>query len=382
MKILFSLDNYDHGTGGAEMSIQTLAHQLASRGHNVQVLQRNETVGTYYDGPIRVHTHPLAFPRFIRDRDRDTIRWNRLWRQILVEFLNKYPTDLVITQNRLLFSTVDVTAKRSIPAVVFVRDYSMFCPTDFRSHEALQGCDRRCKACLPWRLRLKHSSIRRTLEQYGKALRQATLLVANSNYMCKVIRRFCDIEAEVVYPTINLQHYQADTSERDSVLFVKPQYVKGLPIFVQIAARMPDTRFVVAGKTKRHTRMKLRRLDNVDCMGWVKGMRGAYGRGRLLIGPSIWPEPFGRVFVEAAASGIPSVASARGGIAEAVGQGGILIDDIFNIDRWVEALRQLEHPETYAVYSENARENARRFSAQASLEQFIQSVRKVVGIEL
>jgi glycosyltransferase involved in cell wall biosynthesis len=145
---------------------------------------------------------------------------------------------------------------------------------------------------------------------------------------------------------------------------------------------MSDTRFVVAGKMRRHARMKLRRLNNVDCMGWVKDMKGAYGRARLLIGPSIWPEPFGRVFIEAAASGIPSVASARGGIAEAVGEGGILIDDIFDINRWVEALRQFEDPDTYAAYAENARENARSFTAQASLEQFIQSVRKVTGIEL
>jgi glycosyltransferase involved in cell wall biosynthesis len=117
-------------------------------------------------------------------------------------------------------------------------------------------------------------------------------------------------------------------------------------------------------------------------MGWVKDMKGAYGRARLLIGPSIWPEPFGRVFIEAAASGIPSVASARGGIAEAVGEGGILIDDIFDINRWVEALRHFEDPDTYAAYRENARENARNFTAQASLEQFIRSVRKVIGIEL
>lgn len=382
MKILFSLDNYDHGTGGAEMSIQTLAHQLATRDHEVQVLQRDETVGAYDNGRIRVHTRPLPYPQFIRDRDRDTSRWNRLWRQKLVEFLDEYPTDLVITQNRLLLSTVDVTTKRHIPVIVFLRDYSVVCPTNFRSHEALHQCDRRCKECLPWRLRLKYSFIRRTLEQYEEALRKATLLVANSNYMREVIRRCYDIEAKIVYPGIDLQRYEADDSQRDSVLFVKPQYVKGFPIFVQIASRMPDTHFLIAGKRKRHARMRLWRLKNVECMGWVKDMKGAYGRARLLIGPSIWPEPFGRVFVEAAASGIPSVASARGGIPEAVGEGGILIDDIFDVNRWVEALRELEDPDTYAAYAENARENARRFSAEASLEQFIQSVRKVMGIEL
>ena len=382
MKILFSLDNYDHGTGGAEMSIQALAHQLAMRGHEIKVFQRDENVSSYDDGPVHVHTYPLTSPRFIRDRDRDTMRWNRLWGPKLHEFLEAYPADLIITQNRLLYSTVEVATKRNIPVVVFVRAFSMFCPMQFSTREALHECDRRCKECIPWRMRLKFKLIHRNLAQYEEGLRKGTLLLANSNYMRKVIRRFYDIRAEVVYPTVDEKRYETHTSERDRVLFVKPQYVKGLPIFIQVARRMPDTRFLVAGKTAHQARTKLKGLDNVECMGWVKDMRAAYARTRVLLGPSIWPEPFGRIFVEAASNGIPSVASARGGIPEAVGKGGILIDDIFDINRWVEALRKLEDPDVYTSYAGNAHKNAKLFSSEASLAQFIESVRKVTGIRL
>ncbi|MBW2194208.1 MAG: glycosyltransferase [Deltaproteobacteria bacterium] len=382
MKILFSLDNYDHGTGGAEISMQALAHLLGERGHDVRVLQRGSMVGTYNNGPICVHTYPLPSPGLIRDRNNDTIRWNHAWEQILINFLDKYWADLVVTQTRLLCSTVDIATKRNIPVVVFVRDYSAFCPVDFRFHEALYECNRQCKECLPWRLRLKYSSVRHTLEQYEEGLRKATLLVANSDYMRKVIRRFYNIEAKIVYPAVDLRRYEAEPSKRDSILFVKPQYVKGFPIFAQVATRMPDRRFLIAGKMKRHARMKLPHRKTIEYLGWVKDMKNAYGRARLLIGPSIWPEPFGRVFVEAAASGIPSVASARGGIPEAVGKGGILIDNIFDISCWIEALRQLEDPDIYVTYAENARTHARRFNAEASLMQFIQGVQKVIGLEV
>ena len=158
--------------------------------------------------------------------------------------------------------------------------------------------------------------------------------------------------------------------------------IKGLPIFIQVARQMPDTRFFVAGKVGRHARTKLKGLENVECMGWVKDMRVAYARSRVLIGPSIWPEPFGRIFIEAAANGIPSVASKRGGIPEAVGKGGILIDDIFDVNPWIKALRQLEDPDTYTAYANNARNHARDVSATESLLQFIQTVRKVIGIDL
>jgi len=382
MRILFSLDNYDHATGGAEMSIQALAHQLALRGHEVRVFQRDRSVRTYDEGPIHVHTHPLPTSHLIRDQDLDTIRWNRHWEPLLDHFINETRFDLIVTQNRLLFSTVKVATRRHIPVAVFVRAFSMFCPLQFRSREALTECDRRCETCLPWRMRLKYRFIRRNLGQYEAGLRSATLLIANSIYMRDVLHRFYNLEAEVVYPAIEWKRYESPTRRADRVLFVKPQYVKGLPIFLQIAARMRDTPFLVAGKIGRHTRRKFRGLDNVECLGWVKHMKDVYARTRVLLGPSIWPEPFGRVFVEAAANGIPSIASARGGIPEAVGKGGILIKDIFDSSRWVEALRRLENPTVYAICAENAYAHAKKFTAAESLNQFIRSVHKAIGLEL
>jgi glycosyltransferase involved in cell wall biosynthesis len=43
------------------------------------------------------------------------------------------------------------------------------------------------------------------------------------------------------------------------------------------------------------------------------------------------------VAVEAQSCGIPIIASARGGLPEAVGDGGLLIEDYRNVEAWVAA---------------------------------------------
>ena len=135
MRVLFALDNYDHGSGGAEMAVRSLASALAERGHQVEVLQRDDVVKSYERGAIRIHTRPLPMPRLIRNRDRDTLRWNEFWSRILEDFLRDHPADLIITQNRVLYSTVEVARAHEIPVVVWGHAWGMLCPMQFKTRD-------------------------------------------------------------------------------------------------------------------------------------------------------------------------------------------------------------------------------------------------------
>lgn len=63
--------------------------------------------------------------------------------------------------------------------------------------------------------------------------------------------------------------------------------------------------------------------DHVVFRGTVSSetMPETYAQCHILIFPSIWPEPFGRVLVEGMASGLPVVCTATGGAAEIVENG-------------------------------------------------------------
>ena len=70
-------------------------------------------------------------------------------------------------------------------------------------------------------------------------------------------------------------------------------------------------------------------------------MKTVYGRTRILLAPSKWEEAWGRVASEAHCSGIPVVGSRRGGLPEAVGPGGVVLDYDAPLADWVAAVRRL-----------------------------------------
>ena len=76
-------------------------------------------------------------------------------------------------------------------------------------------------------------------------------------------------------------------------------------------------------------------------------MKAIYRRAKIVLVPSKWEEAWGRVVTEAQYSGIPIVASNRGGLPESVGPGGVLLDPDGPVDAWVEVLRRLWHDEAY-----------------------------------
>ena len=92
---------------------------------------------------------------------------------------------------------------------------------------------------------------------------------------------------------------------------------------VAVANRVLGTpvRLVFAGEgpEQRHWRELARALDvTASFPGWVTGAgRSELVRGASIVAvPSVWPEPFGLVGLEAAAHGVPAVAFDVGGIRE------------------------------------------------------------------
>lgn len=199
------------------------------------------------------------------------------------------------------------------------------------------------------------------------------VILAVSEFVRGVLKKRFARESHVLYPLVDFDRYRTRRHE-ELVTMINPVPVKGLEIALALAESLPQREFLFVEGWRTHPAVvaRIERLPNATYMSKQIDMRTVYGRTRVLIVPSQWQEGFGRVVIEAQASGIPVIASRTGGLPEAVGDGGILIDDYANPVRWLSALqRLLEDRSAYEALSNKAIENTRRFSLRGEMDRLI-----------
>lgn len=138
---------------------------------------------------------------------------------------------------------------------------------------------------------------------------------------------------------INQDKFISPTHTRRNVLFVNPAIEKGGAIVMRLAAMLnrsrPDIPIEVVesrgkwsdilAKVKPVLGDEVTKLSNVTVTPHVSDMRPVYGRARILLAPSLWWESAARVIAEALLNAVPCIATNRGGSAEMIGDGGVIV---------------------------------------------------------
>lgn len=215
-------------------------------------------------------------------------------------------------------------------------------------------------------------------------LRRPALIVANSEWMAEDVRAWWTdrLPAQramprmmVIRPPVRVTDYA--TSPGDRVTLINATEAKGASLFYALADRFPHRRFLAVhgayGEQDRRSR------PNVEFIGHLAGdamRQSVYARTRVLLMPSIY-ESWGRVGIEAACSGIPTIAHPTPGLVESLGDAGIFADRT-DLDQWIRALRRLQDRKAYATASRLARARARGLDPTAELAQWVETV-EVIG---
>ncbi|MEV5088217.1 glycosyltransferase family 4 protein [Streptomyces griseoincarnatus] len=177
----------------------------------------------------------------------------------------------------------------------------------------------------------------------------------------------------VVRPPVIAHEYRTRPGECATLVNLNAD--KGGELFWQIAAWSPQWRFRGVRGAYGEQVMPPPRLPNCEVVDSVPGhqMREhVYSQARVVLMPSLY-ESWGRVAVEAFASGIPVIAHPTPGLVEALGQAGIFAyrDDP---TAWIDALNSLRDQSTWERASRRARARSDELSAACDLELFCEAV--------
>ena len=203
--------------------------------------------------------------------------------------------------------------------------------------------------------------------------------ITNSEFMADALMPLVGARPAVVPPLIDRAAYRT-TPTGEVATFINPLPAKGLDIVLALAARRPDIPFEFVESwplrpaEEASLAARLADLPNVTLTRRCPDMRAVYGRSRVLLVPSRWIESWGRVASEAQISGIPVIAARRGGLPEAVGPGGILVDPDAPLADWEAALATLwDDPAAHRRYEAAALAHAARpeMAPDALLDRFV-----------
>jgi glycosyltransferase involved in cell wall biosynthesis len=329
-KVLFISNQYSPNiVGGAEITVQTLAEELARRGYEITVISLSSTGEDSVDrvNGIRVHRvavrnlyspfqqqhHPVARALWhVRDV------YNRAMAAEVEKILDEERPDWVSAHNLGGFSVAVWAAvkARGIGLSQMLHDYYAICPRT-TMNKGGKNCQVPCTVCRAYGLPKKVAS------------RLPDVVIGVSRFVLErhlVHGYFPRARSGVVYngrPFHGAQHRLPRAPDAPLTLgFIgRIEPLKGIETLLKAVSRLPlgRWRLRVAGRAPDPAYLsELQRrypLPQVEYLGYVKSEQ-LYESVDLVVVPSEWYEPMAGVVYEPLGFGLPVLAANVGGIPE------------------------------------------------------------------
>jgi len=363
MRILVATDHYPPFIGGAQIQSRKLAHELASRGHDVAVatVWQNRTPPVEEDDGVRVYRlrqlrtlRALARPREQHHQPPfpDPVTVGEL-RRVIREFR----PDVVHSYGWFSYSCGAALLGTNIPLIVTARDYAYGCARRTLMFFGHSECDGpalfKCLGCAGehygrprgWTAAVGVLSSRRLLR------RKVAGIHSISTYVQAIMRRdFLDDRrspASVLHEVIHdmISETAADRSaaagsaaasrldelpSEPFILFVGAfRRIKGLEQLYAAYAMLDDPPpLVLLGTVEPDTPLPFPPGVTVLTDVPHAAVLGAWDKALFGVLPSQFPEPLGTVVFEAMSRGKPVIATKPGGQTDMVvdGETGFLVD--------------------------------------------------------
>ena len=382
MRLLIAT-KYRNLVGGVERYLQILIPGLVNRGHQI---------GLLYETPFEETGERIDPPGVALE----TWCWSRGSREETLAAVAQWGPEMVYSQG-LEDDALEGALLDAHPVALYAHNYYGTCISGRKCHSfpAVRPCGRRFgAACLVlyyprrcgglnpstmWRMYGRESQINSRLRRYTKLLVASTHM-AREYHNHGVRPDQIDV---VPLPAADDTPDGAPTARtpRGRILFIgRLTDIKGTGNLVHAVAAAngqvgPLTLTIAGDGPELEAVQALARALGVSmrCTGWIGGAEKAelLRETDLLVVPSLWPEPFGMVGVEAGSQGVPAAGYAVGGIPDWLipGVTGELASvDPPTSDGLAQAIvRALTDPVHYGRLCQGAWEMSRKFTLDGHL---------------
>jgi glycosyltransferase involved in cell wall biosynthesis len=198
------------------------------------------------------------------------------------------------------------------------------------------------------------------------------VMLANSGFVGRRIRKIYGREASVLYPPVDLPKTRIHSVRGDYFLAASRLVpYKNIEQIVRAFALIPDLKLVVAGDGPELAKLKAIATANVSFTGFIETpkLRQLMASARAFVFAA--EEDFGIIPVEAQSEGTPVIAYGRGGCLETVAPGRT---GLFFYEQTPEAISQavksfLKQEKSFSP--DTCRSQAMKFSAERFRQQFL-----------
>lgn len=340
MKILIFNTLYSpYSVGGAEKSVQVLAEGLVKYGNEVTVVSTTpevdfdnilEGVKVYYVNNENVY---WGFDNEENYSIKKTLwhtidSYNLFIKKKIERIIKVVNPDIVHTNNVSGFSISiwDVVSKLNIKLVHTLRDYHLLCPK-VTMYNGNNNCESQCLSCKIFSIPKKSTSSKvDAVVGISEFILEKHL--TNNYFKNSIINTVIGNEV-----TVNVEPSKTIDTNRIVFGFIgQINKSKGVEILLDTFSKLnknKNWKLLIAGKGNENYINNLKTIYgnyNIEFIGVVNSSF-FYSKIDILVVPSLWNEPFGRVVVEGIKHNKYVLASARGGIIELLKN-----EDTFNPD--------------------------------------------------
>lgn len=341
MKILIVNSLYPpHVIGGAEISTQKLVDELASRGEKVSVLTTGETDTIVEKNGVKIYYRRfhniMPFWDFKHARIFERVLWKgldyiSLQNKEVIEEVIKIVDPDVIHLNTIYGITPyiwKVAKSNHLPIVQTLRDYNFMCPKSNLMTKGNTTCTEPKALCKIYR------------HGYRNLSKYVDVVTAPSRYTLNCFLKdnyFINASDYVIYNAIDFNEgdfkaiadkrlHQSKKKQKNVIFIGSFIETKGVNILLKAINNCPENiifHFAGKGRLEDDIRALAKQHSNVIVHGFLseKELNELLSEMDMLVCPSIWAEPFGRVIIDAYKACIPAIVSNCGGMPELIDEG-------------------------------------------------------------